>query len=423
MEDQDHPGQSENLINSSPNDTPLADNTPDPAPSPSRSSGEAEGKTTVLTEPSGQTGGLTPPEIKAGSLRGESRPTKRLSEAFWEGVSSAKPGGEKKSPTREAPPAAKDRKPSTQPALMDWLLQSGKSAAESAGKTASGWIDSVANLAKTGPSIPTKWGEAFREGAAKVRTGAVKPKAVPVPPPAGSPTVGGKGVWDSLSQIGDSAAGFVRDALLTFKPGEAGEIEKQIRLGEKRIRDLYLEIGREAADSWSREGMAETEKVQFLLEEFKKQEETIQKLKSYSSEIAAAKKTGGGGSPAKVPEARVTPEKVQENLRTEVEMIAPPAIQEVIPPEVPLSTPTAAEPTGPGDRQGPERPEEAMIPSVTPGAESLAVPPTTEERGDDGLAGLEEAVVGTDQNPSPEPEGNGEKTEGVPEKKKIGDEE
>ena len=93
-----------------------------------------------------------------------------------------------------------------------------------------------------------------------------------------------------MSQIGDSAADVVRGVLTSVKPGKAGEVEKQIRLSEKRIRDLYVEIGREAADSWSSGGPVETAKVGSLLEEFRKQEEEIQKLRATSAEIATAKK-------------------------------------------------------------------------------------------------------------------------------------
>ena len=437
MEEQDRSGKSDYSGNSPSTDNPLADPIPDPAPSPSRSSGESEGKTTLRGEPSGHTSGVTPPagrlrrpieeasqegrDMEMGLLSGESRfRTKRLSEAFWEGVSSAKPGNEKQPPKREAPPAPKNRPSSTQPALLDWLIQSGKSAAAAIGETASSLADSAANLAKKAPSIPTQWGEAFREGSAKVRAGAVKPKAKTIPPSAGSPTAAGKGIWDSMSQIGDSAAEFVRDALVTFKPGEAGESEKKIRLGEKKIRDLYVEIGREANESWSSGGPVETEKVGSLMEEFRKQEDIIQKLRAAIPKIAPAKKAKANGSPPMVPDPRLNPESIQEEPRTVVEVIAPPSIQEVIPPEVDLSAPAPAEPVEPGDRPEPGRPEDEMILSATPGAESLTAPPTPEETVDAGPAVPEERDAGADQNLPSEPEGGGEKTEGVPEERKSG---
>jgi hypothetical protein len=423
MEEQNRLDKIDPPANSSAPDNPLTDNNPDLAPSPSRSSGESEGKATLRAEPSGHTSGLTPPEI--GLLSGESPSrTKRLSEAFWEGVSSAKPGvvspkpgNEKQAPARGAPPSPKNRPSSGPPALMDWLIQSGKSAAAAIGDSVSNLPDSVAKLAKKKPSFPTKWGEAFREGTAKVRRNGVKPIAETIPPPAGSPTAVGKGIWDSMSQIGDSAAEFVRDALVTFIPGGAGEIEKKIRLGEKKIRDLYVEIGREAVGSWSSGGPVETEKVLSLMDEFRKQEDIIQKLKVSIPKIAPVKKAGANGSPPKVPEARVNPESVQEEPRTEMEVLAAPTIQEVIPPEVEISAPTAEKPIEPGDRQEPGRPADEMILSPTPGAESLTASPTAEEAVDAGPAVQEEADTGADQALSEEPEGVPEKTEGVLEKR------
>ena len=430
MEEQDQSGKSDYSKNSSLTDNPLADDIPDPAASPFRSSGEPERKATFGTEPSGHSSGVTPPagrlrrpieeasqegrDMEMGLLSGESRfRTKRLSEAFWEGVASAKPGYEKQSPPRDAPPAAKDRQPSNPSESLDRVIQGGKSAAAVVGNTASRLADSLANLAKKTPVIPTKWGEAFREGVASVRPQAGKPKAEPIPPPSGRRTAIGKGIWDSMSQIGDSAAGFVRGALATFKPGEVGEIENQIRRGEKKIRDLYFEIGREAAESWNNGGTVETEKVRSLLDEFRKQEEAIQKLKAYSSEIATAKGAEASGIPPLTPGVQSNPEGIQEEPRTEVEAIAAPGIQSEIPPEVDLSAPTPAETVEPGDRQEPGRPEDEIILSATPGAESLTAPPIPEKTVDAGPAAQEEAGLGTDQNLSSRTEGGRERTEEV----------
>ncbi|MBI4766560.1 MAG: hypothetical protein HY787_18500 [Deltaproteobacteria bacterium] len=385
MEEQDRSGKSDYSGNSPSTDNPLADPVPDPAPSPSRSSGEPERK--------------------------EASRTQRLSEAFWEGVSSAKPDNQKQSPTREAAPAPKDRPSSAQPALLDWLIQSGKSTAAAIGDKASSLVDSIADLAKKAPSIPTKWGEAFREGAVSVRRpGAVKPESEAVPPPAGSPTTVGKGIWDSMSQIGDSAAGFVRDALVTFKPGEAGEIEKKIRLGEKKIRELYVEIGREAAESWSSGGPVETEKVRFLMDEFRKQEDIIQKLRATIPTITPANKANGRRP--MTPGGPSAPEGIQEEIRTEVEVIATPGIQEKTPPEGNLPGPKPEEPVETGDRS--VRPEAEMTLSETPGAEPLAGPLMPESMVTPGLAAQEEAGVGADPNLSSMTDADQEKTEEVP---------
>jgi hypothetical protein len=396
MEEQDRSGKSDYSGNSPSTDNPLADPIPDPTPSPFRSSGEPEGKVTFRTEPSGQASGVTPPKTKIGLSSGESHfRTKRLSEAFWEGVASAKPGYEKQPPIGDTPPAPKDRQPSAQTGSLDWVIQAGKSAAEVVGHSASSLADSVANLAKKTPSIPTKWGEAFREGAASVRPQVVKPKAEPIPHSAVRQASVDKKIGDWVSRVSGSAGEVVRGALATFKPGEAGEIEKQIRLGEKKIRDLYVEIGREAADSWSSGGMVETEKVRSLLDEFREQEDVIRKLKAYSSEIATAKKAEANGIPPIAPEALSQPEGIQEELRREAEVIAAPSIREVLLPEADLSTPTPDEPV--------------MILSATSGAEPLTGPITPEYTVDTGPAAQEEAGVGADPNLSAEPEGGQEK--------------
>lgn len=393
MEDQS--GKSDYSNNSSPTDNPLADKTPDPAPGPSGSSGEPEKKTPSLSQ--------------------------RLAETFREGVASAQPNSENRPVAKAAPSAPKPRPSSSQPGLGDWLIQSGKSAAAGIGESVSSLADSMAGLAKKAPSFPARWGEAFREGSAKVRAGAVKPKAEPIPPQAGSPTAVGKGIWDSVSQIGDSAAGFVRDALVTFIPGETGEIEKKIRLEEKKIRDLYVEIGREAAESWSRGGPVETEKVSSLLDEFRKQEDIIRNLRATIPKIAPAKKAEVNRVPPKAPEVRSDPEGIQEELRTKGEVIATPTFQEVVPPEADPSVPTPNVPFEPGDRPEPGKPEEEMILSATPGAESLTAPPLPEETVEAAPEVEEEVSPGADQDLSKEPEGSQEKAEGVPEEKEIGE--
>ena len=122
-----------------------------------------------------------------------------------------------------------------------------------------------------------------------------------------------------------------------------------------------------------------------------------------------------------VPEARLNPESIQKEPRTATEVIATPGIQEVIPPEAGLSTPTADESIEPGDRQEPGRPENEIILSATPEAESMADPPAPEYSVEAGPAVQEEAKAGADQTLSTEPEGGLEKTEGVPEKEEIGE--
>jgi hypothetical protein len=393
MEEQDHSEKSDYLKNNYPTDNPLANDIPDPAPSPSRSSGE--------------------PERKAPSR------TQRLSEAFWEGVSSAKPGYDKQSAIRDIPPAPGAQQTSEKSGSLDWVIHRGKSAAAIVGNTTSSVADSVAKLAKKAPAIPTKWGEAFREGAASVRSGAVKPKTEPIPSPAGRQTAVGKEIWDSMSQIGDSAADFVRGALATVKPGEAGVIEKKIRLSEKKIKDLYLAIGREAAESFSNGGPVETEKVGTLMEEFRKEEEVIQILKTSLSEITSAKKAGAQGVPPLTPVIQSKAEDIQEEFRTEAVVAAAPGVQEDILPEADISTPTPDEPVEIVDR--PVRSAAEMILSATSEAELLSVLFRPEYSASAEPAAQEEAGGEAESNLSAGPEGGREKIEEVSEMKETGE--
>jgi hypothetical protein len=395
MEEQDHSEKSDYSKNNSPTDNPLAHEIPDPAPNPSRSSGE--------------------PERKAPSR------TQRLSEAFWEGVSSARPGYNKQSAIRNISPApgAQQTSDLSGSGSLDWVIQRGKSAAAVVGNTTSSVADSVAKLAKKAPAIPAKWGEAFREGAASVRSGAVKPKTEPIPPPAGRQTAVGKEIWDSVSQIGDSAADFVRSALATVKPGEAGVIEKKIRLSEKKIKDLYLAIGREAAESFSKGGPVETEKVGTLMEEFRKEEEVIQILKASLSEITPAKKAGAPEVPPLTPVIQSKAEDIQEEFRTEAEVAAAPGVQEDILPAADISTPTPDEPLEIVDR--PVRSTAEMILSATSEAELLSVLFRPESSASAEPAAQEEAGVEAESNLSAGPEVGQEKIEEVSEMKETGE--
>lgn len=396
MEEQDLSGKSDYLINSPATDNPVADPVPDPAPSLFQSSEEPEKKASILTEPPDRAGGLTPPK-------------KRLSEAFWEGVTSAKSGHKKESPPpRESPPAPENRPTSDQSGSLDWVVQGGKSAVSAIGQAASSVVDSVANLAKKSPAIPTQWGEAFREGAASVRKpGAVKPKSEPAPPRAGNQTAFGQGIWNSMSQIGDTAAGIVRDALSTFKPGEAGEIEKKIHQSEKKIRDLYLEIGQEAAESWSSGGPGETEKTRALLDELINEEEVIQKLKAYSSQFTVVKKAPAAEAPSMAPEIR-------SESQSGIEIIAAPDVQKEVAQEETFSILTADETLEPGDQS--TSPEAGMILSAIAEAEPLTAPLEAEPSLADEPAAQEEDGAGDDQNLSFMAEGGREKIEGVLEK-------
>ena len=297
-------------------------------------------------------------------------------------------------PRRPTPPQ-RDRQPSDYSGKLDRVIQEGRSAAAVVGDKASSVLDSVVHLAKKTPALPTKWAEAFREGAASVRPRAGKAQEDPIPRSTVRQASADRGIGDWMSQVGDSAADVVRGVLTSVKPGKAGEVEKQIRLSEKRIRDLYVEIGGEAADSWSCGGPVETEKVGSLLEEFRKQEDVIQKLRAPGAEIVTAKKAEADWSPPVVEEALSSPPGSQENIHEGVEVLAPN-------PEEPV------EPLG--ERPEPLRSEGddlavvKTIFAVTPEDESLAAPPAPE------ITVEEEVSAGAVQAGSAEPETGQEKT-------------
>ena len=105
----------------------------------------------------------------------------QLAETFREGVASAKPGSEKPSASKKAPPPQRERPSSDYSGKLDRVIQEGRSAAAVVGDKASSVLDSVVHLAKKTPALPTKWAEAFREGAASVRSGAGKAQRGPGP--------------------------------------------------------------------------------------------------------------------------------------------------------------------------------------------------------------------------------------------------
>jgi len=414
MEEQDRSGESDYSGTPS-TENLLADPILDPAPSPFRSFGEPERKSISSTEPSAQDSGQTIPKMKTGSLSGESPfRSKRLSEAFWEGVASAKSGSKKESPPKAAPPPPENTKPSDQSGSLDWVIQGGKSAASVIGQAASSLVDSVANLAKKTPAIPAKWGEAFREGAASVRRPeGLKPKTEPAPRQVSGQAAFGQGIWNSVSQIGETAAGFVRGALATFKPGEEGDIEKQIHLNEKKIKELYVEIGREAVEAWNNGGLVETEKIRALLEEFNKQEEAIRNLKAYSSEFTVLKTAPAGGIQVMAPQVQAEPEGIQVEAPIEVQVGSAPGIQEEALPEDSFS-PLTSEVTVESGGQ-PVSSEAETIVSTNLGAESLTGPQTSESTVEAGTAVLEEDGLEAHQNLPSGTEGVREKTKEAPE--------
>lgn len=228
------------------------------------------------------------PEIKTPAL------SQRLASAFREGVASARSGTQKPAETRAAAPKPTDRNLSDQPGILDRVIQEGEAAASVLYDKAADVLDSAVQLAKKAPDLSTKWVEAFRLGATSVRSGEVKAGGDQAPRAAGRLPAVDRGILDRVTQAGDSAAEVVRGALASIKPGEVRGAERKIRLSEKTIRNLYVEIGREAADSWSAGGSVETEKVTSLLDELRKHEEEIENLRAKMAEVVAARKAEAG---------------------------------------------------------------------------------------------------------------------------------
>ena len=360
MEEQDHPTTIDRPESISPPDNPVAVELPDQLRSVSQSSCEPGKKTPALSQ--------------------------RLAEAFREGLASAKSGTQKPEEIRMAVPKPKDRKLSDQPGILDRVIREGEAAASVLYDKAAGVLDSAVQLAKKAPDLSTKWVEAFRQGATSVRPGEVKAKENQAPQVAGRLAVD-RGILDRLAQAGDSAAEVVRGALASVKPGEVRGAEKKIRRSEKMIGDLYVEIGREAADSWSAGGPVETEKVRALLDELRKQEEGIQDLRANMSEIVAARKAEalkkrpvaqevGGPIPKEdfVPSPAATEiEAAPGEVDLPVVMEAPPEDQaevretEAWSPDLVEGEQTGEETTLPRELAPPPPEPETMVPSLTEG--------------------------------------------------------
>lgn len=240
----------------------------------------------------------------------EKRPAlaQRLAEAFREGVAATKPDYDKRPEVRIPPPAKENRQESSDVGIRDRVIQEGRSAAAGVGDKAASALDSVVQLVKKAPAMTHKYAEAFREGAASVKPREGRERGEVRPPSAKkdwSPSEG-RVILDRVLQSVGSAAEIVRGAVANRKPGEVSGAKRKIRWCKKKIRNLYIEIGREAASSWA-EGPVETEKVVALLDELRKNEEEIQNLEEHIAAVAAARKMKAARGEQAAKEAVVTP--------------------------------------------------------------------------------------------------------------------
>ena len=240
----------------------------------------------------------------------EKRPAlaQRLAEAFREGVAATKPDYDKRPEVRIPPPAKKNRQESSDTGVLDNVIQEGGSAAAVIGDRVAGALDSAVELVKKAPNMLHKYVEAFREGAASVKPREGRERKETRPPSAkknGSPS-DGRVILDRVFQLVGSAAEIVRGAVAAVKPGEVSGAGRKIRMCKEKVHHLYIEIGREAVNSWGN-GPVETEKIVELLDQLGKNEEEIQNLQVHIAEVAAARKTKAAGSQQAAKEAVFTP--------------------------------------------------------------------------------------------------------------------
>ena len=248
---------------------------------------------------------------------GEKKPplAQRLADAFREGVASAKPDYDKRPEVRIPPPAKKNRQESSDTGVLDNVIQEGGSAAAVIGDRVAGALDSAVELVKKAPDMLHKYAEAFREGAASVKPREGRERKETRPPSAkkhGSPS-DGRVILDRVFQSVGSAAEIVRGAVAAVKPGEVSGAGRKIRMCKEKVHHLYIEIGREAVNSWGN-GPVETEKIVELLDQLRKNEEEIQNLQEHIAEVAAARKTKAAGSQQAAKEVVFTPASDKEDI-------------------------------------------------------------------------------------------------------------
>ena len=228
-----------------------------------------------------------------------------MSEAFREGVASTKPDYDKRPDVRISPPARKNRQQSDDAGILDRVSQEGRSAAAIIGDKAANAVDAIFQLVKKAPAVTQKYAEAFREGAASVKPREGRERRQELPPSEKKSWLpsGGGVILDRVFKAVDSAAEIVRGAM---KPSEVSGAGRKLRMCKKKIDNLYIEIGRETANSWDN-GSIETEKISALLDELRKNEEEIRNLQEQIAEAAAAREAEASRRQQAAKETVVTP--------------------------------------------------------------------------------------------------------------------
>jgi hypothetical protein len=229
--------------------------------------------------------------VRSSPESGAKRPAlaQRLAEAFRDGVASARPDCDKRPAVGTVPGVKKNRLESSDTGIRDRVIREGGTAAAVVGEKAAGVLGAFGQWVKKAPALTQKYAEAFRDGAASVKPrgervqgdkGATAAKEQEAPTDA-------RMVLERVFKTGESVAGFVRDAVSVVKPGEVIGVRQKIRLGEKKINQLYIDIGGEVAESW-RDGLVETDKLAALLDELRKSEEDVLNLQANVVESTAA---------------------------------------------------------------------------------------------------------------------------------------
>jgi len=352
--------------------------------------------------------------------------SQRLSEAFRDGVASTKPDYAKRPEVKIPPPVKKNRPESNDAGILDGIIQEGGSAVAMVGDKVAGAVDSVVQLLKNTPVMTGKYAQAFREGAASVKSGEGRQRRQE-PEQTSSTKInwlpsGGGVILDKVFQSVGSAKEIVRSVL---KPGEGGGAGNKIALNKKKIDNLYIEIGRETVSSWN-SGAIETEKISELLAELRKNEEEIENLQEHIAEAAAARKVE---TPPRRQAAKETESSPVDSPATEPVVEAEAVLQKEAPPEEIIASEEKLESESPANLSATEPvvevetvpheeavPEEVVASGEKLESESPASSPAPEETVSAEVVPQDEAIKVSDQDQAmpEEPEAGSEKPDGRP---------
>ncbi|MEI6666941.1 MAG: hypothetical protein WCP29_02210 [Acidobacteriota bacterium] len=213
----------------------------------------------------------------------------RLADAFREGMASTRSNDSVRPSAKSraaAPPSSSTSAARSE--VFDWAVRSSRTAASAMRDKTVVAIRYAGQLAGQTPGATQKLAQAVRDGAASVR-GAAAATTERMAPAAGSATASASAVREKLSSLFDvsSAARQVLGGIVAaVNPGSERAALRGIRLGKRRIVELYAEVGREAVEAWG-EGPVVTDKLSDLFEQVKTQDREIQRLTEQVAAIQA----------------------------------------------------------------------------------------------------------------------------------------